>query len=437
MHTSQTPIGFWSAVSMGVGAMVGAGIFALLGEASVVAGNAVYVSFVLGGLIALLSAYSLGKLGARYPSAGGMIEYLTQAYGTGVFTGTMGVVLYLAAVVSLSLIAAAFGNYARTFLPASAPAISNRLLAIAILAVFVGINLRGAASVALIERLTVALKFAVLAGLAVGGLWFIDPERLAPSRFPPATSILFSLAVTFFAYEGFRVITNAAEDMPDPSRTLPRALITAVLLVMVLYVTVAIAVFGNLPLERIVETRDFALAEAARPVFGQTGFTLVALTALVSTASAINATLYAVTNVTYQLAKDGELPSRFGEPIAHSRQGLVISAAIAALLALGLELGEIAAIGSISVLLVHGVTHAGHLRLLAQTGASRALVGLAAVSAIGAAVTAFVYVSRDLEQAAWLLIAFLGIAAVTELLLRALAGKRIRARLSRHGKVPA
>lgn len=437
MHKSKTPIGFWSAVSMGIGAMVGAGIFALLGEASVIAGNAVYVSFVMGGLIALASSYSLGKLGARYPSAGGMIEYLTQAFGSGTFTGSMGVILYFAAVVSLSLIAAAFGNYAQTFLPASTPSVTNRILAVAILALFVAINLRGAASVALVERLTVALKFAVLAGLAFVGLWFIDPERLAPARYPPASSILYSLAVTFFAYEGFRVITNAAEDMPDPARTLPRAMIAAVLLVMALYVAVAAAVFGNLPLDRVIETRHFALAEAARPAFGETGFTLVALTALVSTASAINATLYAVTNVTYQLAKDGELPSRFGEPIAHSRQGLIISALIAALLALGLDLAEIAAIGSISVLLVHGVTHAGHLRLLDETRARAPLVALAAILAFGAAGMAFVYVSRELEQAAVLLIGFLAAAVLTELALRTLAGKRVRARLPRHAKPPA
>lgn len=116
MHTSNKPIGFWSAVSMGIGAMVGAGIFALLGEASAISGSAVYISFIIGGIIALFSGYSLGKLGARYPSSGGIIEYLSQSYGVGVFTGTMGVMLYFSAIVSLSLIAKAFGNYAVTFL---------------------------------------------------------------------------------------------------------------------------------------------------------------------------------------------------------------------------------------------------------------------------------------------------------------------------------
>lgn len=116
IHKSKKPIDFWSAVSLGIGAMVGAGIFALIGEASAIAGSAVYISFFIAGIIALFSAYSLGKLGARYPSSGGIIEYLTQSYGVGFFTGTMGVMMYFSALVSLSLIAKAFGNYAITFL---------------------------------------------------------------------------------------------------------------------------------------------------------------------------------------------------------------------------------------------------------------------------------------------------------------------------------
>lgn len=91
MHTTQKPIGLWSAVSMGIGAMVGAGIFALLGQASAIAGSAVYISFIAGGVIALSSAYSLGKLGAAFPSSGGIIEYLTQAYRAGFFTGSMSI----------------------------------------------------------------------------------------------------------------------------------------------------------------------------------------------------------------------------------------------------------------------------------------------------------------------------------------------------------
>lgn len=430
MHTSKKPIGLWSAVSMGIGAMVGAGIFALLGEASAISGSAVYISFIIGGIIALFSGYSLGKLGARYPSSGGIIEYLSQAYGVGFFTGTMGVILYFSAIISLSLIAKAFSNYAITFLPINDPSILwHHVFSSGIIILFVLINLKGAKDVAAWEKVTVGIKFAVLTGLSITGIMYLDPALLSPQHYPPSKNIFFSIAITFFAFEGFRVITNTAEDMPNPAKTLPRAMMISILLVMALYIGIAFAVFGNLPVDKVIAAKDFALAEAALPLFGQFGFTVVAITALIATASAINANLYAVTNVTYQLAKDGELPSVFGKPIAHSREGLVISGALIILLSLLFDLSEIAAIGSISILFVHTVTHIGHLKIISKTGASRILVFLAVFFSFSAMVLALIYVALESSHVVSVLVGFVSLAAITELLLQKVAKREIRPRI--------
>jgi len=429
MHTTQKPIGFWSAVSMGVGAMVGAGIFALLGEASAIAGSAVYLSFIIGGIVALSSAYSLGKLGAAFPSSGGIIEYLSQSYGIGFFTGTMSIMLYFAAIVSLSLIAKAFSNYAVTFLPASASAIWHPIFSAGIIVLFVLINLEGARDVAIWERLTVALKFIVLCVLSVAGIAVLNPDLLTPDKYPQTSNIFYSLAVTFFAFEGFRVITNTAEDMPDPSRTLPKAMMAAVIIVMLLYVAISFSVFGNLPVEKVIAAKDFALAQAALPVFGNVGFTVVTITALIATASAINANLYAVTNVTYQLAKEGELPQVFGVPIAHSREGLVISGILVVVLSLLFDLSEIAAIGAISVLFVHAVTHIGHLRIISRTGASYLLVLTSAVLCLAAMVLAFVYVNQKSNQVGLILLGFLIIAGSTEFFLQKIYKREVKPRI--------
>lgn len=430
MHKSKKPIGFWSAVSMGIGAMVGAGIFALLGEASAISGSAVYISFIIGGVIALFSGYSLGKLGARYPSSGGMIEYLTQSYGIGFFTGTMGIMLYFAAIVSLSLIAKAFGNYAVTFLPANeTSAILHHIFSIGIIVLFVFINLEGAKDVAVWERITVGIKFVVLSGLSIAGIIFLKPELLSASYYPPTSDIFFSLAITFFAFEGFRVITNTAEDMPNPAKTLPRAMMAAILLVMVLYVAISFAVFGNLSVEKVIKAKDFALAESALPIFGQVGFTVVAITALIATASAINANLYAVTNVTYQLAKDGELSAQFGKPIAHSREGLIISGVLIIVLSLLFDLSEIAAIGSISILFVHTITHVGHLRIVSETGGSKILVFIAALLSFIAMALALIYVSRVSGHVVYILAGFVLVAALTEISLQRITKRVIRPRV--------
>ena len=428
MYKSGKPMGFWAAVSLGIGSMIGAGIFALLGEASAISGSAVYISFIIGGIIALFSGYSLGKLGARYPSSGGIVEYLAQSYGIGVFTGSMSIMLYIAAVVSLSLIAKTFGNYTVLLLPGTPSPFWHHLFSIGIVVLFVLINLKGAKDVAVWEKMTVAIKFFVLALLSVTGIIFLKPSLLSPSYYPPTTDIFFSLAITFFAYEGFRVITNAAEDMPNPEKTLPRAMMTAIVLVMVLYVAVSFAVFGNLPSSEVMATKEYALAEAALPIFGKLGYTIVAITALISTASSINANLYAVTNVTYQLAKDGELPSEFGKPIAHSHEGLVISGVFIIVLMLLFNLSDIAAIGSISILFVHTITHIGHLKKINETRASIFMVSLAALLSLTAMTLALIYVSQKSDHIVQLLLGFVLIAVITEVVLQKTLKREVKPR---------
>lgn len=428
MHKSGQRVSFWSAVAMGIGAMVGAGIFALLGAAGAVAGSAVWLSFVIGGVIALLSGYSFGRLGARYPAAGGLVEYLVQAYGKGRFSGTMSVMMYVGALVSISLVARTFGTYAVALMPQGVPQVMVPVMSAAVVIMFMVINLGGPRAMARAENIVVLAKMAVLVVFALAGLAFIKPAQLSPATYPPWSMIFYSVAITFFAYEGFRVVTNAAEDMLDPARTLPRAIMTAIGLVMVVYVALAVAVFGNLPPDRVVAAQDYALAEAARPVFGQAGFAIVAVAALFSTASAINAALYAVTNVTYEMARKGELPAPFSQPIGHSREGLIISSGAIVLMSIFFDLSAIAEIGAVSMLLIHMVVHVGHLRLLGETGARLTLIWLA-VLANAAAVALGIYHLASARPVILLwVVAFFALSLAIELALHAITGRSVRTR---------
>ncbi len=430
MHKSGQAVSFWSAVAMGIGAMVGAGIFSLLGQVGEIAGSAVWISFLLGGGIALLSGYSMGRLGARFPSAGGLVEYLVQGYGAGLFSGATSVLMYISSLVSISLIARTFGSYAYELLPAGLPRILVEVFTAGIILLFMFVNLRGPASMAKTENLVVLLKMTALAVFAVAGVITMDPSRLTVADYPPVNMVFYSLAISFFAYEGFRIITNAAEDMPDPAKTLPRAIMTAIGIVMALYVAVALAVFGNLSAADVAKAQDYALAEAARPIFGAAGFTVMALAALVSTSSAINASLYAATNVTYRLAKLGELPAAFGKPIAHSREGLVISSGIVIVLAVFFDLSSIAAIGAISTLVIHTIVHVGHLRVIKKTGASAGLVWAAVVVNFGAIVLSAVYLSgKQPSILGWIVGAF-ALAVAIEVALRRVTGRVVQKRVA-------
>jgi len=203
---------------------------------------------------------------------------------------------------------------------------------------------------------------------------------------------------------------------------------TAIAMVMILYIAVSFAVFGNLSIDEIVKAQDYALAEAARPAFGTAGFIIMALAALLSTSSAINASLYAATNVTYRLALLGQLPSIFGKPISHSREGLVISSALIILMAVFFDLSAIAAIGAITTLMIHLIVHVGHLRVLDKTGASLWLILVAIFVNLGAVVLSVVYLSGERPVLLVWIVGFFALAFAIEIGLRAVTGRVVKKR---------
>jgi len=341
----------------------------------------------------------------------------------------MSVMMYIGALVAVSLVARTFGSYAYALLPDGQSTLWIEVFSAGIILFFMFINLEGPRQMATMENVVVLVKMSVLVAFAIVGLAYMSPQRLSPGSYPPASMILYSVAITFFAYEGFRVVTNAAEDMRNPARTLPRAIMTSIVLVMVLYTGVAIAVFGNLDPNKVIAAKDFALAESAKPIFGEVGFKIVAIAALFATASAINASLYAVTNVTYQLAKLGELPTVFSKPIVHSREGLIISSLLVSGLAIFFDLSAIAAIGALSMLIIHMVVHVGHLRLLKETAASPVLIILAVVSN-GAAISLGVYyLSRTSPMLVVWIVAFFVASLLIEIVLKFTTGRTVKARI--------
>ena len=415
MNSSKKAFGLWSAVFLGIGSMVGAGIFVLLGEAGAIAGNLVWISFIFGGIIALLSGYSLAKLATAYPSRGGIVEYLVQCYGEGVFSGSVSVLFYLSAMVAIAMVAKTFGTYASMVMVGADTGMWANIYTIAILLFFMLINLAGSSLIAKSENIIVMIKLSIIVVFTIVVFFYIKPELLALKNAPPVMNVFSSVALTFFAYEGFRVITNTAEDMDNPGQTMLKAMFIAIGFVMVLYVAVAIAVFGNLSLPEIIKAQDYALAEAARPVFGQIGFTVMAVAALISTASSINANFYAVTNVTYQMAKDGELPEVYERNVWHSSEGLIISTIMIIVFVLFFKLDEIAAIGSISILFIHALVHIGHLLKIDETKASRTLIVFAILTIAVAIVLALQYTSKHIPNVGYFIAAGFVLALVIEI----------------------
>lgn len=376
-------MGLWAAASIGVGAMVGAGIFSIFGTAVQISGNAVYVSFLIAGLIALLSTYSYAKLGVRYFSAGGPVEFLVKGFGDGILSGGLNLLLWVGYVFALALYAKGFSYYAVTFLPAGSAPVWDNIFATAIILIFTAVNFAGAKAVGESELFVVSLKVSILLLFAIAGLFYINPVNLSVSTWPSSKNLFFGAGIVFLAYQGFGLITNAAEDMKDPEKNLPRALYLSVTLVIIIYVLVSLAVIGNLTIPEIESAKDYALAAAAKPFLGDIGFKIMAFAALFSTASAINASLYGGANVSYLLAVEGELPEFFERKLWNrGTEGLFITSGLVILCANFLQLEGIGMLASASILIIYVAVNASHLRLLKETGAKPSLIWASLLSSI-------------------------------------------------------
>lgn len=364
-------MGLMAATSIGIGGMIGAGIFSLLGLAAGTAGTQTYLAFLLAGLIALFCAYSFGKLGARFPSAGGPVEYLVRGAPNRLIAGVFNLLLWLGYVIVNALYARTFGEYAVALIgmqDAGYRQIVVSGFACGIVAVFLALNRLGADSVGRAEIVLVIFKIAILLSFSAGTALSISKLDAVPTM-GELPSILFTAGLVFMAYEGFGLVTNAAEDMRNVKRNLPRALMISVCTVAAIYAVVAIVVTGTLSPEVIREAEEYALAEAARPIFGSFGFTAIAIAALISTASAINATLYGGANVSYIMAQRGHLPVLFQRRLWQvARGGLLITSFLIVFFAIAFPIEKIAMAGSLAFLLVYGAVNFAHLRLRHETG---------------------------------------------------------------------
>jgi amino acid transporter len=420
-------IGMAAAISIGIGGMVGAGIFSILGVVAQVTHNAMWLAFAIGGVVALLSTYSYAKLGATFPSAGGAVHFLVKGFGDGVLAGGVNLFMWAGYVIALALYATAFGSYAATFIPGPASPLLVKSLAVGAVLVLTGVNAFGAGLMGRWETLIVAVKVAILVLFAAVGLWFIRPGYLSPELWPEPESILFGAGVLFIGYEGFGLVTNAAADMRDPKTMLPRALYASVIAVIVIYLCVALTVTGNLSDHEIEQARDYALAEAAKPFLGQFGFRLIAIAALFSTASAINATLFGAANGCYMIARDGELPRALSRTEwKQATGGLLLTTALVIVTTLSFDLSGIAMMGSAAFLLVYAAVNAGHLRVLRETGASAAIVWLSLLTCLVMFAILSVYTYRQQPAAIAALVIIAAAAFAAEWTYRRWTGRTIK-----------
>ena len=405
--------------------MVGGGIFAVLGVAAERAGGATPVAFAIAGVVAALTAFSYSRLSVRFVSAGGTVTFVDRAFGVSELTGSLNIILWAGYIVTAALYASAFGRYASTLVSGDAQSGGLRLLiAIGVLVPWL-INLVNASLVSRSETLVVIVKVAILMVVVVAGAPQVTPSRLDPASWASPLSVLAAGMLIFVAYEGFELIANASADTRRPRTTLPRAFALSVALVVVLYVVIATVTVGSLSPTRIAETADYALAAAASSSLGQFGFTLVGISAVLATFSAINATLYGTARLSFTIASEGELPDALERRAWNQPVGLHITAVAALALAVTMPVSSISAMASAIFLVVFGVVNAAELR----TDPALAARVVAGAGVVGCSLSLAVLVVESLRTDA------VAMAVLAALIAAALAAEHALLKARRQGRL--
>jgi len=385
-------IGLWEAVAMAVGTMIGASIFSIFGIGAELAKNDLPVAFLLSGAYALIVAYSYAKLSPHIISNAGPIAFILKGFGDNVFTGMLSVLMWLTYVVSAALFAKGFAGYALPLLGLQITATGMAIAVTCVVFFFTVLNFFGSRVVGRTELYIVVAKVGILAVFVASGAMTIQREWIHPSfDAAHANGLLHASVIFFLSYMGFGLITNASEHIRNADKIVPRAIYISVAIVIVVYVSVSLVAIGNLTIPQLTDAKENALAIAAKPFLGSAGFLLISIGALFSISSALNATLYGGANVSYALAKDGELPIFFERKVWFgSIEGLYITAALSILLAILVNVEGIAALNSTIFTSIYIFVLLSHYRLAQEVGGNRKLI-LFNISVISAVFCLLIY----------------------------------------------
>ncbi len=332
----------FEAIGFGVGIILGAGIYALIGPAAEMAGNALWMSFVLGAIISSFTGLSYAELSTMFPEAAAEYVYAKKAFGKELWAFLLGWLIIFAGAVSVSTVAIGFSGYLRSFI--DMPTSVTALLLIGMLSF---LNFLGIEESSRVNIMFTAIEVAGLALIIFLGLGrFPNVDYLAS---PTGLQGIFAgAALIFFAYLGFEDIVNIAEEIEDPQKNIPRALIFSIIVATVFYVLVAVSAV-SLADWRILGGSDAPLAYAASTVLGGNAFFVLSIIALFATANTVLILLMVGSRMVYGMARDGSLPKIFS--IVHEERGTPWIAIVAVMLLSML----FAAIGDIR--LIAGVTN--------------------------------------------------------------------------------
>ncbi len=395
------------AVAMGTGVMVGAGIFALTGQVAELAGPLFPLAFLTAAGVAGLGAYTYVKMTRANPSAGGVAMILTQAYGRSAVAAGSAMLMALSMVLNEALVARTFGTYLALPLGDGRPGWLIPLLAVTVIAGAVAVNLARNEAISWVQTFGAVAKIAGIGFLAIAAVaasgWSYEAGSEGLATGTTLAGFIAATGLGVLAYKGFTTITNSGGELKDPSRNVGRAIVISLVLCAVVYVIVAIGAGSSLSVDEIVAARDHSLAEAARPALGAWGVGATVVVAVVACVTGLISSMFAVSRMLTMVTEMRMIPHRhFGMPGDVHHHMLVYLGVVAAVLAVTLDMGQIAALGIVFYLVMDMVIHWGVLRHLRHDIGARAWILICALIADAVVLTTFAVVRG--QDAPWVIV---------------------------------
>lgn len=376
-ENNKKDLSLLNVVSLGLGSIIGAGIFALLGQVILLAGHRTYLAFIVAGIAAIFSGYSYAKLAGKYPQSGGLTDYFHIAFNSKLVSGGLSLVYMIASAVSIAMLAKSFGIYAVELIkPINSHLFYTNLFAVGLTLILAWLNMQTAADVGWVETFIVILKISIL--IVIIGAAYYQPElKVAPFPIQDIKHFDFlrSVGVTFFAYAGYGVITNAAANVNKPKRTMALAIYITLIIVMLIYLNLAYVVLNYTPRADLLNDTETSIALVADKLLGHWGYYFLYLAAGLAFISGINATFFSMFRISQALGKFRVLPKIYTIALTkNATYGNALTTILIVLSIIFLDFSSIVNLSSAAFLLSYLGIFAANWKLRKETKSSSDII---------------------------------------------------------------
>jgi len=403
-HQKQNKtLGVYELIAIALGGMIGGGIFTILGVSVAMIGVFTPISILLGGVIATLAAYSYVKLGVYYQDEGATYSFYKRTFPKSPFAASLiGWWVIFGYISTLALYAYTFSAYAISNLDFAGNELIRKIVAGAIISTFTLINIWSVKGMGKVEDLMVYTKLIILVIISFILITHSQttlPVLLQNNSEISVLSILIMASITFVAYEGFQLVINAANEMQEPEKSIPKAIYSALFLATLIYIVISIGAILTIPFDSIIQNKEYALAAGAEKILGHWGTDLVIIGALLATSSAINGTLFGASRQMAVIAHDGYLPNLLAKRKRNIPTYAIISMALLAFsLILAGDLEVILEFGSVTFLLVSLLMAFANYKIRDLTNSSTIITVISLLGLLGGTILILYYEFNNQPQ---------------------------------------